>query len=156
MKKIYALFIALIMCNILIAQDFNDYLEVSREVLKAEKKELIMDVMQFTSEESQAFWPLYNEYEQKKYQVDTKRFNMIQKFAENYETMSDQAASEIISEALAIDMERAKLDKAYAKKFLKILSPQRTVRYLQAERKIEALINAEISLQVPLLDEIED
>ena len=156
MKRIYALFISLILGGTLMAQDFNDYLEVSREVLKAEKKALITEVMQFSPEESQAFWPLYNEYQQKKYQVETKRFNVIQKFAENYETMSDEAASEIINETMAIDTEKAKLDKAYAKRFLKILSPQRTVRYLQAERKIESLINAEISLQVPLLDEIED
>jgi hypothetical protein len=156
MKKLNLLFVALIMGFAVNAQDFNDYLEVSREVLKTEKKALIAEVMQFTSEESQAFWPLYNEYEQKKYTVNTRYFNLIEKFVENYENMSDEVAVELINESIAIKGELIKLQKTYAKKFQKILTPQKTVKYLQAENKIEALIDAEIALQVPLLDEIED
>jgi len=156
MKKLNLLFIALIMGFSVNAQDFNDYLEVSREVLKTEKKALIAEVMQFTSEESQAFWPLYNEYEQKKYTVNTRYFNLVEKFAENFENMSDEVAVEVINESIAIKSELIKLQKTYAKKFQKILTPQKTIKYLQAENKIKALIDAELSLQIPLLDEIED
>lgn len=156
MKKLNLLFVTLIMGFAVNAQDFNDYLEVSREVLKTEKKALIAELMQFTSEESQAFWPLYNEYEQKKYTINTKYFNLIEKFAENYENMSDEVAAEVIKESIAIDMELLKLEKAYAKKFQKILTPQKTIRYLQAENKIKAMIDAELALQIPFLEEIED
>jgi cell fate (sporulation/competence/biofilm development) regulator YlbF (YheA/YmcA/DUF963 family) len=156
MKKISILLITLVLGFTVNAQDFNDYLEVSREVLKTEKKALIAEVMQFSAEESQAFWPLYNEYEQKKYTVNTRYFNMAQKFADNYEEMSDEIAVEIINEALGVRLELVKLQKSYAKKFQKILSPQKTIRYIQAENKIKALIDAEMALQIPLLDEIED
>jgi hypothetical protein len=71
MKKLNLLLIALVLGITVNAQDFNDYLEVSREVLKTEKKALIADLMQFSSEESQAFWPVYNEYEDAKYKVNT-------------------------------------------------------------------------------------
>jgi len=156
MKKLNLLLIALILGITVNAQDFNDYLEVSREVLKTEKKALIADLMQFSSEESQAFWPLYNEYEDKKYTINTRYFNLVQKFADNFENMSDQVATEIINESLGIKLELIKLEKSYAKKFQKILAPQRTIKYLQAENKIKALIDAEMALQIPLLDEIED
>ena len=156
MKKLNLLFIALIMGLTVNAQDFNDYLEVSREVLKTEKKALIAEVMQFTSEESQAFWPIYNEYEQKKYAVNTRYFKLIEKFADNFINMSDEVAVEVINESIAIEGELVKLQKTYAKKFQKILTPQKTIKYLQAENKIKALIDAEIALQIPLLDEIED
>jgi hypothetical protein len=156
MKKLNLLFLALVLGFTVNAQDFNDYLEVSREVLKTEKKALIAEVMQFTSEESQAFWPLYNEYEQKKYTVNSKYFKLVEKFADNFGKMSDEVALDVINESIAIDMELVKLEKAYAKKFQKILSPQKTIRYLQAENKIKALIDAELALQIPLLEEIED
>lgn len=156
MKKLNLLFVALIMGFAVNAQDFNDYLEVSREVLKTEKKALIAELMQFTSEESQAFWPLYNEYEQKKYTVNTRYFNLVEKFAENFENMSDEVAVEVINESIAIKSELIKLQKSYAKKFQKILTPQQTIKYLQAENKIKALIDAELALQIPLLDGIED
>ena len=92
MKKLNLLFVALIIGIAVNAQDFNDYLEVSREVLKTEKKALIAELMQFTSEESQAFWPLYNEYEQKKYEVNTRYFQLIEKFAENFEKYENNGA----------------------------------------------------------------
>jgi len=156
MKKISLLNITMMLGLTVYAQDFNNYLEVSREVLKTEKKALIAEVMQFSSEESQAFWPLYNEYEQRKYEVNTRYFNLIQQFAENYENMSDEVAVDIINRFSGIEMELAKLKSTYAKKFQKILTPQKTIRYLQAENKIKALIDAELALQIPLLDEIED
>lgn len=156
MKKIAVFLLTLVIGVSVHAQDFNDYLEVSREVLKTEKKALIADLMQFTGEESQVFWPLYNEFEQKKYEVNTRYFNLIQKFADNFSNMSDEAAVEIINESNSIQTELIKLKKAYSKKFLKILSPQKTIRYLQAENKIEALIDAEMALEIPILEEIED
>jgi len=156
MKRITVLLITFVLGFTVNAQDFNDYLEVSREVLKTEKKALIAEVMQFTSEESQAFWPLYNEYEQKKYEINTRYFNMVQKFADNYEKMSDEVAVEVINEFIGIEQALVKLEKSYAKKFQKILTPQKTIRYLQAENKIKALIDAEMALQIPLLEELED
>jgi len=156
MKKLNLLVIVILMSLSAQAQDFNDYLEVSREVLKTEKKALIADLMQFSPEESQVFWPLYNEFEEKKYVVNTRYFNLVQKFADNYGSMSDEVATQVINESMSIDMEMIKLEKAYAKKFMKILTPQRALKYLQAENKIKTLIDAEMALQIPFLDEIED
>jgi hypothetical protein len=156
MKKLYLLFFILITGVSVNAQDLNSYLEVSREVLKTEKKALIAEVMQFTNEESELFWPIYNEYEQKKYNINTRYVNLIQKFAENFENMSDEVAAEVINESINIDLELVKLKKSYSKKIQKILSPKKTIRYLQAENKIEALIDAELALEIPLLEEIED
>jgi hypothetical protein len=156
MKNTTIFLIAIVLSVTVYAQDFNDYLEVSREVLKTEKKALIAGVMKFTPEESQAFWPLYNEYEQKKYIVNTRYFTLIQIFADNYGRMSDEIATEIINESIEVRMELVKLQKVYAKKFQKILTPQKTIRYLQAENKIRALIDAELALEIPLLEELED
>ena len=156
MKKLNLLLIALVLGITVNAQDFNDYLEVSREVLKTEKKALIAELMQFSSEESQAFWPVYNEYEDKKYTVNTRYFNLVQKFADNFESMTGDVATEVINESLSIEQELIKLEKSYAKKFMKILPPRRVLKYLQAENKIKAMIDAEMALQIPLLDQIED
>ena len=79
------------------AQQFNDYLEVSREVLKVEKKALIAEVMQLSETESPAFWPIYNEYEQKKYDVNTKLMQVLLDFSDNYGKMSDEKAIELLS-----------------------------------------------------------
>ena len=156
MKKATLLLITMILGVTVYAQGFNDYLEVSRQVLKTEKKALIAEVMQLTDEESTVFWPIYNEYEAKKYEVNTVYFRLVQDYADNFENMKGEKATEIYKQVLDIEMQLIKLEKSYAKKFAKVITPQKTFRYLQAENKIKAMIDAEMALQIPLLEAIED
>jgi hypothetical protein len=51
-------------------------------------------------------------------------------------------------------MDLLKLEKSYFKKFLKILPGTKAVRYLQAENKIKNLVDAQLSLQIPLFEEV--
>ncbi len=53
MKQILLLAFALFFTALSSAQTENDYLEMSREVLKVEKKAAIADVMELTEAESQ-------------------------------------------------------------------------------------------------------
>jgi hypothetical protein len=52
--------------------------------------------MELSEEESSVFWPLYNEYQNKLYEVGTKRVNLIMTFAENFDKMSAEKAIESI------------------------------------------------------------
>ena len=149
---IYGCLLFILSINMLQAQERRS----KEERIHALKVAFITEELNLTPEQSQGFWPLYNEYEDKKYTVNTRYFNLIDKFAENFENMSDEVATEVISESLSIELELIKLEKSYAKKFMKILTPHRTLKYLQAENKIKALIDAEMALQIPFLDEIED
>ena len=54
MKKITILLLSIVISGSAFAQQDFDYLEVSREVLKVEKKALIAEVMQLTEAESPA------------------------------------------------------------------------------------------------------
>ncbi len=154
-KYVFLILFVLIGMNIH-AQHVIDYMEVSREVLKTEKKAIIAELMQLSEAESAVFWPLYNEYQNKLYEVGTKRVNLLMDFANHFENMSNDMAVEIVNASQSIDMELLKLEKTYGKKFMKILPAQKALRYLQAENKIEALIDAQLALDVPLLESIED
>lgn len=156
MKK-YLVLITLVLFGLnAFAQQANDYVEISREVLKTEKKAIIAELMQLSEEESAVFWPLYNEFQNKMYEVNTRKVNLIMDFADNFDNMSDEKATEVINTFQSLEMELLKLDKTYAKKFLKILPAQKALRYLQAENKIENLVNAQLALDIPLLESIED
>jgi hypothetical protein len=134
------------------AQSENDYLEMSREVLKIEKKAAITDVMNLTETESQPFWNLYNEYQGKLYTVHNKRIAGIKDFAMNYENLSDEKANELFVNYMGYQRDLLKLKKEYYKKFKKILPTGKAVRFFQAENKIETLIDAELALEIPMID----
>ena len=134
------------------AQSDNDYLEISRDVLKVEKKAAIADVMDLNETESQPFWNLYNEYQGKLYTVHNKRIDGIKDFAKNYENLSDEKANELWVNYMKYQTELLKLKKGYYKKFKKILPAGKAVRFFQAENKIETLINAELALEIPMIE----
>ena len=113
----------------LFAQNANDYLEVTRGVLKKEKKAAIAEVMQLTEEESTTFWPLYNEYNDKMYSINTRLFNAIMDYSDNYVNMTDEKAKELWTEV-------------------------RTVRYFQAENKLKAMVDAELAIEIPLFEDM--
>ncbi len=139
----------------LFAQTANDYIEVTREVMKTEKKAAIAEAMMLSEEESNVFWPLYNEYNEKMYTVNTRLVNVINDYAKNYVSMTDEKAKSIWTDALKVETDLLKLEKTYFKKFLKILPATKAVRYMQAETKIKALVRAELALEVPLFEDMQ-
>ena len=152
MKSLLSLFVLAIISFTVNAQTDNDYLEIARDVLKTEKKAVIADVMQLSETESQPFWDLYNEYQGKLYLVQNKRIAIIKDFAESYETLNDEKADELWLGSQAYATEILKLKKLYYKKFKKILPAGKAARFFQAENKIEAMVNANLALEIPLIE----
>ncbi len=152
MKKILLFTVALFFASSISAQTENDYLEIARDVLKVEKKAAIADVMDLSEAESQAFWNLYNEYQGKLYTVHNKRIDGIMDFAKNYENMTDEKSDELWMNYMGYQSELLKLKKGYYKKFKKILPTAKAVRFFQAENKIETLVNAELAIEIPMIE----
>ena len=134
------------------AQTADDYIEVARDVLKTEKKAAIAEAMMLTDAESGPFWELYNEFNFELSKVQNLRLNAIKDFAENFENMTDEKSDEIWKNVLTYQQQLLKVKKSYYGKFKKILPAGKAARYFQAENKIEALINARLALEIPLIE----
>ena len=122
------------------AQTENDYLEMSREVLKVEKKAAIADVMELTESESQPFWELYNDFQAKLYTIQNKRIAIIKDFAENYESLSNEKADDLLVNHLKYQTELLKLKKSYYKKFKKILPAGKAARFFKPKTRLKRLL----------------
>ncbi len=153
MKKIILGFSLLFFAATMMAQNTHDYMEVERAALKTEKKAIVAEAMVFTEDESKVFWPLYNEYNEKKYVVNTKIYNNIVEYADNYETLSDEKAIELWMNSMKYKDELSKLEKTYFKHFQKILPGKKAARYFQVESKIKMLISAQLALEIPLIED---
>ena len=152
MKNFLLAIFALVFTFSLSAQNENDYLELARDVLKTEKKMAIAEVMQLTEAESGPFWELYNEYQGKLYLIQNKRITLINDFANNFENLTDEKADELWNNSMGYSQEVLKLERAYYKKFKKILPAGKAARFFQAENKIETLIDAQLAMEIPLIE----
>jgi hypothetical protein len=152
MKKILFVLAAAALTISANAQTENDYLELTREVLKAEKKAVVAEAMQLTEAESQPFWNLYNEYQTALYAVQNKRIDIIKDYANNFDSLSDEKADELWIGSMKYKNELLKLKKSYYAKFKKVVSPGKAARFMQLENKIETLIDAQLALDIPLIE----
>ena len=105
-----------------------------------------------TEEEATVFWPLYNEFNEKAYVIQSKRIAIIKDFAENYENMSDEKADEIWISYLKFKQDLLNLNKQYYKKFKKIIPIGKAAKYFQAENKISAIVDFQLADQIPFIE----
>ena len=152
MKKMLSVLFVAVLSVTAMSQNVNDYLEMSREVLSVEKKAAIAEIMVLTEEESTVFWEMYNDYNNELYKVHNERITIIRDFAENYEMMTDEKADELWMASMKYQEDLHKLKKAWYGKFKKALPAGKVVTFFQADSKIETLVNAQLALEIPLLE----
>jgi hypothetical protein len=134
---------------LLVAQTKTEQ-ELTRAAIEANRKVLVSANMDLTEEEEAGFWPLYDDYQKDLDVLNKRTADLIVDYADNYYSLTDEKAKELLDEFLDIAEDRVKLQKTYVKKFRKKL-PQRTVaRYFQIENKFEAIVRFELARAIPL------
>jgi hypothetical protein len=151
MKKVLLILLLFNITN-LFAQDVNSYIEMLRSDVKAQKKEIITEAMQFTDQEAEAFWPIYREYEFKMDKLADKRVANIKDFAANFETMTDEKADELIETAFDYQEERLKLEKDLYNKVKDKLGAAKAAKLIQIEHQMLLLIDLKINSELPLIE----
>jgi len=128
-----------------------DNMQLVREKIQTDEKLLIAENMNLTESEAKVFWPVYENYQKDQGKLVYKTIKLIENYAANYQTMTEEAAKELINGYLAIETERLKLMKSFLPKFRKVLPEKKVARYYQIENKIDAVVNYEMAKNIPLV-----
>ncbi len=120
---------------------------------RAERKAVVGQNMQLTSEEGGAFWPLYEEYEAKMDKIEDRHVKEIKAYAKNYENLTPADANKKLDEVVSIQQARLNVQKAYIPKFRAAMSPVKVTRFFQIDNKVRALVQCDIAQMVPLAHE---
>jgi hypothetical protein len=132
------------------AQVKSDF-ELSREVLRAERKLLVSENMGLTDAEAAAFWPVFDQYAAEQKSLNDRLVKAIESFAAEYDTLTDEQAEALLEESLAIREDRNQLRRSYLKRFSKAISGKKLARFYQIDSKIDALLDAKIAQAIPLV-----
>ena len=135
-----------------LAQDkASDNMEIVKEKIRSDKKLLVATNMQLTESEANAFWLVYEAYQVELDKLRDREVMLIEKFAASYETMSDDAAKNLLDDSLSIDSDHQKLRQSYLAKFRGVLSDIKVARYYHLESKIDAVMEYELAKRIPLV-----
>jgi len=156
MKKIVLLFIAVSSFIFTQAQiGSDDELQMIKDYLKTEKKDLVKEYMKLDEAQSAKFWPMYDEFQEKRRGLAQERLQIIKDYGAQYASMTDDQATSLVKRIFKNDKAYSKLQESYFKKFSKSISPIKAAQFLQLEEYFRTMIRAEIQDAIPFIGEIE-
>jgi len=133
------------------AQNTQDEIEVMRDIAAVERRAIVAENLMLSEEESKVFWPVYDDYRAEARKAGTRQIELVKKFAENYETMTDEVAIQLLTDVNKISSDQLKMKAGYRTNLLKVLPGKLVLRAIQIENKIDAIINYGLAQEIPLL-----
>ncbi len=150
----FALVLALVLTAVstpLIAQTETDEIEITRSVIKTERKAIVAANMQLNEAESRAFWPVYNDYVNELRKINDRRVELISSYARTYDNLTETQAKAFLREHVNIKKQKLALIETYMGKFEEVLASKRVARFFQIENKIDAIVEYSLAEEIPLV-----
>jgi len=123
---------------------------LTRAAIQVRRQALVTVVMDLGPKEADVFWPLYREYRAEMAKVNDRFVKLLLGYLDNYDTLTDDAASRLLDEYLSIDRARNSVKSKYVPRFGKLIPAKQVARFFQIDNKLDAVINAELAQLVPL------
>jgi hypothetical protein len=127
-------------------------IEMLRANLRQQRKEIVAQNMTLTPDEATKFWPIFDQYRRDAIKPNDERWAVIKEYADNYSTMTDAQAQDYLKRANAVDEQLLALRMKYVPAFEKVISAKKTALFYQIDRRIDLLINLQLSSIIPMVN----
>jgi hypothetical protein len=114
------------------------------------KKELIAANLTLTDSESTRLWQVYEQYSADMSKINDTRTAILKEYSEEYDTLTDDQANNLIRRWLETDIEQAKLRQQFAGIFRKVLPGKKAATFVQLERRISMMMDVQLTSELPL------
>jgi Skp family chaperone for outer membrane proteins len=108
-----------------------------REKIKSLKVAFITESLDLSSKEAQAFWPIYNQYEENREALRQKERTQIRSKIKSADELSEKAAKDLLEKYISFEDEEEALDKAFLKKVSVVISAKKTLLLLRSEEEFK-------------------
>jgi hypothetical protein len=91
--------------------------------------------LNLTSAEAEKFWPVYNDYQSQRNQIQLEKVKLNRNFNQNENSLSDAQLEEMGDKYVDCLVRESSLAVAFHKKLKGVLSPAKVIMYYQAENQ---------------------
>jgi len=132
----------------------NQTLVNARALLQAGRADIIREDLRMSDDESVGFWPVYETYHTEIMAVRDRQARMIADFLKMYRdgALSNDYAETLINDYFDIKNDLLTVQKKFVREFRKVLPALKVARFYQLENKMDAEIDAQLALFIPLVD----
>jgi hypothetical protein len=120
----------------------------------SEFRQILREEMMLTDAESKEFWPLYERYSAEKRVINEPYLAGLIEYVDRYYNgdLSDEHAARLMNTYFDVQQAILKKRHDYVKRFSKIMSSVKVMRFFQLENKVQAEVNAALAVIIPLAD----
>lgn len=155
MKKIIiGLFITLFVSQITYAQKDNTDIDIVQSVFGRNKRIIINERLQLDDKEKTSFWPVYDQYEEKRKPIEKETLMLLKEYADTYKTMDNTEAHKLIVNFMKSMDEYNALRKVYFKKMEKAVGSLKAATFIQLETFIQTELHENLQNQIPVIGEL--
>jgi hypothetical protein len=126
----------------------------SLEKLNAYKIAFFTRRLNLTPKEAERFWPVYNELQAKKLEIQKERLQLFRDFNQNGSRMSEKDITDTGDRLAELDVLEGNLAAEYHAAFKKILPPIKVLRLYQAENQYRVQLLNELRENRPLRENV--
>jgi len=126
-------------------------LQLLRQDIRSQKKQIIAANLQLTDAEAIKFWPVYDAYTVETTKIGDARVALIKEYADSYDTMTDVQAKSLIKRSAATDQQFLSLRMQWMPKFEAVLPGKKAALFYQLDRRMALLIDLQLASMIPLV-----
>ena len=134
--------------------DQSDEIAQGRAMVRAARDEIIRSELQLTEAEAADFWPLYEKYKGETDQVMDRLGDLIAEYIRRYDAadLTNEYADELVRNHIQIRKDLLAIQERSLPLFGKVIPALKVARFYQLENKINADIDIQLALAIPLVD----
>jgi hypothetical protein len=118
--------------------------------IQTDRRAVYAQNLELTEAESTAFWPVYDEFELAMKKITDARLELLNQYAEKYDSLDEATAKEMLGRRLALDKQAFALRQKYAKKVQQVLPSVKALRYVQLQDRIDNILAGNLYSLIPL------
>ena len=137
-KWIFLLLFGLINANLLLFAQRDEKRKAEFEEFKEKRVAFITKAMELTADEAKGFWPLDNELQTKKFELNQQMRKALFEFRgseRDRKKRTEAEYKEFVNLYAQFRIKEAKLEEEYIAKFAKVISYEKIFQYQQAEQQ---------------------
>jgi len=126
-------------------------IQLLRQDVRSQKKQIVAANMQLTDAEAEKFWPVYDQYTAEVTKLGDTRVALIKQYAQNYDTLTDAQANDLMQKWGGLEESVAQLRLKYIPNFEKVVSAKKTALFFQIDRRLSLIIDLQLASAIPLV-----
>ena len=118
--------------------------------IQTDKRAIVLRTLDLNDAQVAAFTPIYDAYQAEMKVIMERGAANLDKFAANFGSMTDDAAKEILKDALKLRDDRNSTMRKYAKKLDRELPAVKVLQWVQVENKLNTLLDMQAAAVIPI------